>query len=71
MQGHLAFFTELAPTGAEIAERISGCISLLSSQNGTVAKEFLAAVIKASDVIDMSFAEKASAELGPYQRKTQ
>jgi NitT/TauT family transport system substrate-binding protein len=27
--------------------------------------------IKASDVIDMSFAQKASAELGPYQRKTQ
>jgi len=27
--------------------------------------------IKAGDVIDMSFAEKASAELGPYQRKTQ
>jgi NitT/TauT family transport system substrate-binding protein len=27
--------------------------------------------IKASDVIDMSFAQKASAELGPYQRKSQ
>ena len=27
--------------------------------------------IKASDVIDMSFAEKASAGLGPYQRKSQ
>jgi NitT/TauT family transport system substrate-binding protein len=27
--------------------------------------------IKASDVIDMSFAQKASAELGPYQRKPQ
>jgi NitT/TauT family transport system substrate-binding protein len=27
--------------------------------------------IKASDVIDMSFAKKASAELGPYQRKPQ
>src|SRR6516165_7376690 len=26
--------------------------------------------IKASDVIDMSFARKASAELGPYQRKS-
>src|SRR5262249_43836078 len=26
--------------------------------------------IKASDVIDMSFAQKASAELGPYQRKS-
>src|SRR5205807_3600842 len=25
--------------------------------------------IKASDVIDMSFAQKTSAELGPYQRK--
>jgi len=25
--------------------------------------------IKASDVIDMSFARKASPELGPYQRK--
>jgi NitT/TauT family transport system substrate-binding protein len=27
--------------------------------------------IKASDVIDVSFAQKASAELGPYQRKSQ
>jgi ABC-type nitrate/sulfonate/bicarbonate transport system substrate-binding protein len=27
--------------------------------------------IKASDVIDMSFAQKASAGLGPYQRKPQ
>jgi NitT/TauT family transport system substrate-binding protein len=27
--------------------------------------------IKASDVIDMSFAQKASAGLGPYQRKSQ
>jgi NitT/TauT family transport system substrate-binding protein len=27
--------------------------------------------IKASDVIDMSFAQKANAELGPYQRKSQ
>jgi NitT/TauT family transport system substrate-binding protein len=26
--------------------------------------------VKASDVIDMSFAQKASAELGPYQRKS-
>ena len=26
--------------------------------------------VKASDVIDMSFARKASAELGPYQRKS-
>ena len=26
--------------------------------------------IKASDVIDMSFAQKASAEFGPYQRKS-
>ena len=26
--------------------------------------------IKASEVIDMSFAQKASAELGPYQRKS-
>jgi hypothetical protein len=26
--------------------------------------------IKASDVIDMSFARKASADLGPYQRKS-
>ena len=29
------------------------------------------AVIKASDVIDMSFAQKSSAELGAYQRKLQ
>ena len=27
--------------------------------------------VKANDVIDMSFAEKASAALGPYQRKSQ
>jgi hypothetical protein len=27
--------------------------------------------IKASDVIDMSFAQQASAALGPYQRKSQ
>jgi ABC-type nitrate/sulfonate/bicarbonate transport system substrate-binding protein len=27
--------------------------------------------IKASDVIDLSFAEQASAALGPYQRKSQ
>ena len=27
--------------------------------------------IKAADVVDMSFAERANAELGPYQRKPQ
>jgi hypothetical protein len=27
--------------------------------------------IKANDVIDTAFAHKASAELGPYQRKSQ
>jgi hypothetical protein len=28
-------------------------------------------VLKASDVIDTAFAQKASSELGPYQRKPQ
>ncbi|NUR62412.1 MAG: hypothetical protein HOV87_27705 [Catenulispora sp.] len=49
LQGQAAFFAGLAPTDEEIAERISSCISLLSAQQGTVVKVFLAAVIKAND----------------------
>lgn len=62
MQGHLAFFTAMAPTDEEIAERISSCISLLSSQNGTVAKVFLAFVKKVADagLIDLELALEAA-----------
>ncbi|NUP47692.1 MAG: hypothetical protein HOW97_10325 [Catenulispora sp.] len=62
MQGHLAFFTAMAPTAEETAERISSCISLLSSQNGTVAKVFLASVKKAADagLIDLELALEAA-----------
>ena len=35
-----------------------------------LAQGWVTGQIKASDVIDMSFAQKASAELGPYQRKS-
>ena len=34
------------------------------------SRVFVTGQIKASDVIDVSFARKASAELGPYQRKS-
>ena len=34
-------------------------------------KGWVTGQIKATDVIDMSFAQKANAELGPYQRKSQ
>ncbi|GAA2054494.1 DUF6493 family protein [Catenulispora yoronensis] len=62
MQGHLAFWTAMAATDEEIAARISSCISLLSSQNGTVAKVFLASVKKASDAghVDLELALEAA-----------
>ncbi|ACU70110.1 hypothetical protein Caci_1185 [Catenulispora acidiphila DSM 44928] len=49
LQDHLAFWTALEPVDGEIVERVSSCISLLSSQSGTVARTFLAALKKASD----------------------
>lgn len=60
---HAAFFEALAPTDEEIAERISSCISLLSSQQSTVAKAFLAAVMKASDagLVEVELALEAAA----------
>ena len=36
-----------------------------------VRQGWVAGKIGANDVIDMSFAQKASAELGPYRRKAQ
>jgi hypothetical protein len=41
MQDHLAFWNSLGPTDEEVVERVASCISLLSSQNGTVARTFL------------------------------
>jgi hypothetical protein len=62
MQSHLAFWTALAPTDEEIAERISSCVSLLSSQNGTVARAFLASVKRACDagLVDLELALEAA-----------
>jgi hypothetical protein len=62
MQGQLVLWNALEPTDAEIVERISSCISLLSSQNGTVARTSLAAVKRVSDagLIDVEFALEAA-----------
>ncbi|MEY9864071.1 hypothetical protein ABH935_009725 [Catenulispora sp. GAS73] len=62
MQDHLAFWNELQATDDEVVERVSSCISLLSSQNGTVARTFLAALKKASDagLLDVELAVEAA-----------
>ena len=62
MQDHLAFWDGLEATDDEVVERVSICISLLSSQNGTVARTFLAALKKASDagLLDVELAVEAA-----------
>jgi hypothetical protein len=62
MQTHLAFWNLLKPTDEEIADRISSCISLLSAQNSTVARTFLASVKKACDagLADLELALEAA-----------
>ncbi|NUR24662.1 MAG: hypothetical protein HOV83_02215, partial [Catenulispora sp.] len=62
MQGHLAFWTGLEPTDEEIVARISSCISLLSSQTGTIARVFLASVKKVCDagLVDVELALEAA-----------
>ncbi|WP_194895206.1 DUF6493 family protein [Catenulispora pinisilvae] len=62
MQVHLAFWTALEPSDAEVVEWVSSCISLLSSQSGAVARSFLASVKKASDadLIDVELALEAA-----------
>ena len=61
MQDHVTFWTWLEADDAEIAERASSCISLLSSQNGTVARTFLASLRQASDagLLDVELAAAA------------
>lgn len=49
MQDQVALWTSLRPADGEVVERVSSCISLLSSQHGTVARTFLAALKAASD----------------------
>ncbi|WP_194909364.1 DUF6493 family protein [Catenulispora rubra] len=62
LQDHLAFWNGLEATDDEVVERVSSCISLLSSQSGTVARTFLAALRKASDVglLDVELAVEAA-----------
>lgn len=62
MQDHVAFWVSLQPVDGEIVERVSSCISLLSSQNGTVARTFLAALKAASDhgLLDIELAAEAA-----------
>jgi hypothetical protein len=62
MQDHLAFWNELEVTDDEVVERVSSCISLLSSQSGTVARTFLAALKKVSDagLLDVELAVEAA-----------
>ena len=62
MQDQVAFWTALRPVDGEIAERVSSCISLLSSQNGTVARTFLAALRAVSDhgSLDLELAVEAA-----------
>src|SRR5262249_44151375 len=52
---------------------VTGAVSAASVQKDLdffLQQGWVTGQIKASDVIDMSFAQKASAELGPYQRKS-
>ena len=62
MQDQVAFWTSLRPVDGEVVQRVSSCISLLSSQNGTVARTFLAALKAASDhgVLDIELAVEAA-----------
>jgi hypothetical protein len=62
MQDQVAFWTLLQPADEEIVQRVSSCISLLSSQNGTVARTFLAALKAASDhgLLDIELAVEAA-----------
>ncbi|GAA1992367.1 DUF6493 family protein [Catenulispora subtropica] len=62
VQGHLGFWTSLAPTDDEIVARVSSCISLLSSQSGTVARVFLGSVKKVCDagLVDLELALEAA-----------
>lgn len=62
IQDHLAFWTSLEATDAELVERVSSCISLLSSQSGSVARSFLVALKKASGagLLDLDLAVEAA-----------
>ena len=62
MQSHLAFWNALEPTDEEVAERVSSCVSLLSAQNGTVAKAFLVSVkdVCAAGMADVEIAVEAA-----------
>ncbi|MEZ0111352.1 hypothetical protein ABH920_005367 [Catenulispora sp. EB89] len=62
MQDHLVFWNGLEATDDEVVERVSSCISLLSSQSGTVARTFLAALRKVSDagLLDVELAVEAA-----------
>ena len=65
---------------ALVREMYSQAVDVIGAVNGAgiqkdldffLKQGWVTGQIKASDVIDMSFAQKASAELGPYQRKSQ
>ncbi|MBS2539985.1 hypothetical protein KGQ20_45310, partial [Catenulispora sp. NF23] len=62
MQEHVAFWAVLEPSDAEVVERVSSCISLLSAQSGTVARSFLASVKQAADadLIDVELTLEAA-----------
>ena len=62
MQDHLAFWNTVEPVDGEIVQRVSSCISLLSSQSGTVARTFLAALKTVSDhgLLDIELAVEAA-----------
>ncbi|WP_370374190.1 DUF6493 family protein [Catenulispora sp. GP43] len=62
MQDHLAFWKGLEPVDGEVVQRVSSCISLLSSQSGTVARTFLVALKTVSDhgLLDIELAVEAA-----------